>query len=72
MSEDTKKVLDVRFPKEEQEKSKELEKVLRSKKWQVDVQVDNKVRFMYGDDPKVLQDFAKAKGYKILKVTKLE
>lgn len=67
----TKKVLDVRAPKEDQEKSKELTDALRAKKWQVDVQVGHKVRFMYGDDPEILQDFAKAKGYKILKVTKL-
>jgi len=66
-----KKVLDVRAPKEDQEKSKELTNALRSKKWQVDVQVGHKVRFMYGDDPETLQGFAKAKGYKILKVTKL-
>ena len=70
MSEDKKKVLDVRIPM--QGLKKELIKKLEKKKWQVDVKVGHKIRFMYGDDPEILQDFAKAKGYKIIKVTKLE
>ena len=66
------KVLDVRIPKEDQE-SPEFVNALKDKKfqWQVNVQVGHKVRFMYGNDPEILQDFAKFKGYKILKVTKL-
>jgi len=66
------KVLDVRIPKEDQESPKFVN-ALKAKKfqWQVNVKVGNKVRFMYGNDPQILQDFAKFKGYKILKVTKL-
>ena len=72
MSEDKKKILDLRFPKEQQEKSKELIEGLKQKKYQVDVQYpDGNVRFMYGDDPVVLEMYAKANGLKILKVSKL-
>lgn len=60
------------MPKEEQNKPEFINELRKKKfKWQVDVQVGHKVRFMYGDDPEILQDFAKAKGYKILKVKKL-
>jgi len=65
------KILDVRIPKEEQKKSKELREKLEEKKYQVDVEVDGKVRFMYGDDPVILENYAKSIGAKILKVTKL-
>ncbi len=69
---DKKKILDVRFPKDQQEKSKELIGVLKQKKYQVNVELpDGKVRFMYGDDPVVLETYAKAHGLKILKVSKL-
>jgi len=69
---DKKKILDVRFPKDQQEKSKELIKGLKQKKYQVDIEYpDGKVRFMYGDDPVVLEMYAKAHGLKILKVSKL-
>ena len=72
MSEDKKKILDVRLPKDQQEKSKELIGVLKQKKYQVNVELpDGKVRFMYGDDPVVLETYAKAHGLKILKVSKL-
>lgn len=72
MSEDKKKILDVRFPKDKQEKSKELIGMLKQKKYQVNVELpDGKVRFMYGDDPVVLEMYAKAHGLKILKVSKL-
>ena len=68
---DKHKVLDVRFPKEEQEKSKELTKMLGEKKYKVTIEIDGKVRFMYGDDPVVLEMVAKGQGATILKVTKL-
>lgn len=72
MTEEKKHILDVRMPKEQQEKSKELIEGLRQKKYQVDVEYpDGKVRFMYGDDPVVLEMYAKANGMKILKVRKL-
>jgi len=45
---------------------------LNQKKYQVDIEYpDGRVRFMYGDDPVVLEMFAKAQGLTILKVTKL-
>jgi hypothetical protein len=72
LSEDKKKVLDVRFPKEQQEKSKELTEACGQKKYQVDVEYpDGKVRYMYGDDPVTLEMYAKGEGLKILRVTKL-
>lgn len=67
-----KRVLDVRLPKEEQNK-KEFVDAIKSKKFKYqNVQYpDGKVRFMYGNDPKALQDFAKLSGLKILKVIEL-
>lgn len=66
-----KKVLDVRFPKEEQEKSPELLSKLEEKKYKVTVKINGKERYMYGNDPETLTNYAKAIGAKILKVAKL-
>jgi len=66
-----KKILDVRFPKEKQEKSKILIAGLKQKKYQVSIEIDGKVRYMYGDDPVVLETYAKGIGATILKVTEL-
>lgn len=66
-----KKILDVRFPKKEQEKSKELAKLLKGKKYQITIEIYGGVRYMYGDDPVVLEMYAKEKGATILKVEKL-
>jgi len=71
ITDDKPKILDVRFPKEEQKKSEALRKKLQEKKYQVDVEIDGKVRFMYGDDPVILENYAKSIGAKILKVTKI-
>jgi len=69
MSDDKHKILDVRMPVKDQEK---LKPYLHTKKFQVDIELpDGKVRFMYGDDPVVLEMYAKAHGIKILKVRKL-
>lgn len=68
---DKKKILDVRFPKEEQEKSEELIKKLKEKKYKITIEINGKTRFMYGDDPDILELVAKAQGAIILKVTKL-
>ena len=65
------KVLDVRFPKEQQEKSKELIGTLKEKKYQVTVKMEGKIRYMYGDDPVELENYAKSIGARIQKVTKL-
>jgi len=68
---DKHKVLDIRFPKKEQEKSEKLIQQLQQKKYQVSIEINGKTRFMYGDDPVVLELYAKGIGAKILKVTKL-
>jgi len=68
-----KKILDVRIPKEEQEKlfkDPKNRKVLLSKKWRVTIKFEQKVRYLYGDDPEIMQDYAKHMGAKILKVDK--
>jgi len=72
MEDDKIKVLDVKMPKEEQEKPEFL-KSLKEKnfKFQVEVKIRNKIRFMYGDDPVKLEMYAKAIGAKILKTVKL-
>lgn len=56
------------MPVKDQEK---LKPYLKTKKFQVTVKTNGKVRFMYGDDPVVLEMYAKANGMKILKVRKL-
>jgi len=69
-----KKILDVRIPKDEQErllKQKKYADVLRAKKYKVDIQfIDGKIRYMYGDDVETFEDYAKGIGAKIIKVTK--
>ena len=67
----TDKILDVRLPKEDQEKSEELINKLKKKRYQVTIKDRNKIRYMYGDDPVVLESYAKAKGLKIIEVTEL-
>ena len=57
------------MPIEDQKKL--LKPLIAKKKYQVEVQFGQKVRFMYGDDPAILESYAKANGAKILKVTKL-
>lgn len=70
--EDRFKILDVRMPKEEQEKSEPLLDVIRKKKWQVDFKKpDGKVRFAYTDNPEPVEVYLKAQGFKILKVHRL-
>ena len=71
MNDEKPKILDIRFPKEEQNKSEALKEKLQEKKYQVDVEIDGKIRFMYGDEPVTLENYAKSIGAKILKVTKL-
>jgi len=69
---DKKKILDVRMPKEEQEKPEFINALKKKEfKWQVDVFMNGKRRFMYGNDPEILQDYAKSVGAKILKVQKI-
>ncbi len=64
------KVLDAQMPKEEQKK---LEPILRSKKYQANIELpDGKIRFMYGDDPVTLELYAKSIGAKILKTSKVK
>jgi len=72
MEDDKIKVLDARLPKEEQEKP-EFIKALKEKKfkYQVEVKIGNKIRFMYGNDPVPLEMYAKAIGATILKTVKL-
>ena len=72
MKDDKIKVLDVKMPKEEQEKPEFL-KSLKEKnfKYQVKVKIGSKIRFMYGDDPVQLEMYAQAINAKILKTTKL-
>ncbi len=69
-----KKILDVRIPKEEQKEllsQKKYTDVLLSKKFKVDIQFqDGKIRYMYGDDVEIFEDYAKSVGAKIIKVTK--
>jgi len=72
MSDDEKKkILDIKFSKEDQEKNPELIKMLKGKKYQLTIEYNGQTRFMYGDDPVVLETVAKGYGAKILKVTKL-
>jgi len=72
MSEDDKeKVLDIQFSKEEQEKNPELLKMCAGKEWKLTIEINGKVRFMYGDDPTFLEMVAKGYGAKIIKVTRL-
>ena len=72
MSDEKPKILDVRIPKEEQEKPEFLKKLKDKKfKYQVEIKIGSKVRFMYGNDPVILENYAKGIGGKILKVTKL-
>lgn len=66
-----KKVLDVRFPKEEQEKSEKLISTLKEKKYKMTVKVNGKERYMYGNDPDSLTNYARAIGAKIVGVAKL-
>jgi len=68
MSDDKHKILDVRMPVKDQEK---LKPYLRTKKFKVTIKTNGKVRFMYGDDPVILETYATSIGAKILKVTKL-
>jgi len=73
MEDDKIKVLDVKLPKEDQEKPEFL-KSLKEKnyKYQVEVKIGNKIRFMYGDDPVQLEGYARAIGATILKTVKLK
>lgn len=67
---DKKKILDVRFLKEEQEKNVDLIEKLMEKKYQANIQLpDGKIRFMYGNDPVELELYAKSIGAKILKTS---
>ena len=68
---DKHKILDVRSPREEQEKSEKLRKELYKKQYQVTIEIAGKVRFMYGNDPVVMETVARGYGAKILKVEKL-
>jgi len=70
---DKKKILDVRFPKEEQEKNVGLINKLKEKKYQANIELpDGKIRFMYGNDPVELELYAKSIGAKILKTSKVK
>ena len=70
-----KKILDVRIPKDQQKellKQKKYTDVLLSKKYKVDIQFpDGSIRYMYGDDVEIFEDYAKSLGAKIIKVAKL-
>jgi len=68
LSDDKPKILDVRMPVKDQEK---LKPYIRTKKFKVTIKANGKVRFMYGDDPVILETYATSIGAKILKVTKL-
>jgi len=60
------------MPKEEQENCEPLIAKLQEKKWQVDFeQLDGKVRYAYTDEPKPVEDYLKAQGFKILRVRRL-
>lgn len=75
MTDDDKhKVLDLRMPKEEQKKilsNPVVAKYLHTKKYKVTVKDGHLTRYMYGDDPDILEGFAIAKGLKILRTEKL-
>lgn len=72
MEDDKIKVLDVKMPKEEQEKPEFLKSLKEQNfKYQVKVKIGNKIRFMYGNDPVPLEMYAKAIGATILKTVKL-
>ena len=71
MTGDIPKILDVRMPKEEQEKSELLIKKAGEKKYQVNIEIDGKERYIYGDDPVIMESYAKSIGAIILKVIKL-
>jgi len=72
MTDDKKKVLDVTFPKEDQEKNAELMKMIGGKKYQVKILTkENKERFMYLNDPADAEPLCKLLGVTILKVRKL-
>jgi len=70
-----KKILDIRIPIDEQKellKQKKYTDVLLSKKFHVEIQFeDGTIRYMYGDEVKIFEDYAKSVGAKIIKVTKL-
>ena len=67
---DKKKVLDVRFPKEEQEKNVGLLEKIIEQKYQATIELaDGKIRYMYGNDPVELELYAKSIGAKILKTS---
>ena len=66
-----KKILDVRIPKEEQEKSEPLKKELKKKKWQVTFENFNgKIRYAYCDDPETVEEYLKNRGATIWEVVK--
>lgn len=76
MTEDEKKkILDLQMSKEEQEKllkRKEVQDVLLSKKFRCSLKFpDGKIRYLYGDDQEIFEDYAKAYGAKIIKTEKL-
>jgi len=75
MTEDDKiKVLDVRMPKEEQEKPefvKKLKEKVKNYKYRVSINTGHKIRYLYGDDPVQLEGYARAIGAKIIKTEKL-
>lgn len=69
-----KKILDIRIPKDKQKEllsQKKYADVLLAKKFKVDIQFQGgKIRYLYGDDIEIFEDYAKANGAKIIKVTK--
>lgn len=69
----TNKVLDLRMPIDEQKKLLNDPKILttlNSRKYKVTVKEGNKTRYIYGNDPVIIEDFAIAKGLKILRTEK--
>jgi len=72
---DKRKVLDLRMSKEEQKKlfnDPKVAKFLTSRKYKVTIKDGNKIRYMYGDDPVILEGYARANGLTILRTDKIE
>ena len=62
------------MPKEEQKRllsDPKVAKHLQSKKYKATVKDGHNTRYMYGDDPVILENFARAHGLKILRTEKL-
>ncbi len=69
-----KHVLDLRMSKDKQRKlfkDPKVSEFLNSRKYRVTIKDGHKTRYIYGDDPVIIEGFARAKGLIILRTEEL-